>query len=93
MVKGRGEKSLIPSHMTLGSLTESHSRKANFPLLTLSEFSADLGGVLKRRKVINIQMAKAQNESFKGKVPVRLITLKVHPGSTLKFPLNLKTRA
>lgn len=92
MVKGRGEQSLIPSHITLGSLTESHSRKANFPLLTLSEFSADLGGILKRRKVINIQKAKAQNESFKGKVPVRLINAQSPPRINFKVPIKLENQ-
>lgn len=58
---------MVPSHGALGGLAEGHGRKADFPLLTLSEFSADLGGILKRRDLINIQTATAQNESFKGK--------------------------
>lgn len=46
-VTGRGEEP-GPSHGALGGLAESHGREAHLPLLTLGEFSADLGGVLKR---------------------------------------------
>lgn len=49
-VKGRGEE-LSSSHRALGGLAESYGRKAHFPLLTLGEFPADLGGILKRSNV------------------------------------------
>lgn len=46
-MKGRREKA-SPLHGALGCLAEGHSREADLPLLTLSEFSADLGSVLQQ---------------------------------------------
>jgi len=59
-------KGYIPPR-ALGCLAEGHSRKADLPLLTLGEFSADLGGILKgERSFISKQQRlkrKFQQES------------------------------
>ena len=52
-MKGRREKAKCPRHEALGCLAEGHGGEADLPLLTLGEFSADLGGVLRRRNVTN----------------------------------------
>lgn len=49
--EGGAAGSLSPD---LGCFAESHGREADVSLLALSEFSADLGSILKRRGGINI---------------------------------------
>lgn len=47
-VEGKRGNQQSPSHRELGCLAESHGREADFSLLTLGEFSADLGSVLQQ---------------------------------------------
>ena len=44
--EGKGRESEVPHHEALGCLAEGHGGEADLPLLALSDFSADLGGVL-----------------------------------------------
>lgn len=44
--RGRGAVGFLPQD--LGGFAEGHCGEANLPLLTLSEFSADLGSILQQ---------------------------------------------
>lgn len=69
---GMGERLVLSPY--LGCFAESHCGEADLSLLALSEFSADLGGILKRRDSINIQTEPVIYRNSKGKIfPVHLI--------------------
>ena len=71
-----GGGKLCPSPRASGCLAECHSRKADLPLLTLSEFSADLRGILQGERSLISKAAAARNEVSKGKEQVTLINFK-----------------
>ena len=78
MVKGREEKSLVISHRALGSLAEGHYREVDFPLLTLSEFSANPGGILQQRVLCTGAMVHWKRHSSIKFIEVAINTVEQH---------------
>lgn len=68
--RGRGAAGFLWRRRGLGGFAQRHCREADLSLLTLSEFSADLGSVLERRDGVNTQTEPAGDRNFKSQEKV-----------------------